>query len=93
MVAANRIAVWMGMLGESDAERIEALIERVGLPTRVGGLDLATIFEAHLHDKKFSRRTNRFVLPAGIGRAKVVSGVKERFITHALRECGARASN
>ncbi len=86
MVAANRIAVKMGLLKEGDSLKIRRLIERAGLPVSIRGLDLKKLYEAHLHDKKFCGDVNRFVLPVGIGRARVVKGVDESLIREALKK-------
>ncbi len=89
MVAANRIAAHMGMLREAERARIEELIRRAGLPEKTEGLSMKKVFEAHLHDKKFSAKTNRFVLPMRIGKVKIVAGVEERLVVQALRGCAA----
>jgi 3-dehydroquinate synthase len=69
MVAATRIAVKLGLAGEDFLSRLQALIQRAGLPTSFAdrrGL-LECIVRAMQMDKKFKEGRNLFVLPKGIG--------------------------
>lgn len=84
MVASARIAEKLGMLSSRDAFRIETLIEKCGLPTKVKGLKLHAIYNALLHDKKFVNGKARMVLPVAIGKVKVVDNVPERVIKEVL---------
>jgi 3-dehydroquinate synthase len=86
MAAASRISEALGILKKTDADRIEALLKRTGLPVKAEGLKPAAMYGAHLHDKKFVRGTNRFVLPVKIGMVRVVEGVPERIVKSAIRE-------
>ena len=69
MVAAARISARLNLCDEEDAERLEALIERAGLPTRVpeSELDAEMVLETMKYDKKFEEGVNRFVLMTDIG--------------------------
>jgi 3-dehydroquinate synthase len=87
MVVASRIALTLGMMSASTAGRIEALIERVGLPTRLKGIPLSRLERSYLRDKKFVRGKNRLVLPVCIGRVKVIEGVPDAAIKKAIRAC------
>ncbi len=76
MVAAAEIAVVREMLSREDADRIRALIEAFGLPTRVDEpLDLGTQMAYMQKDKKVSQGKIRFVLPTAIGEVVTVSDV------------------
>lgn len=86
MVAAADIALRLKLIRARDALRIEALIKKAGLPTAIKGLGFSDIYEAQLHDKKFIRGKNRFVLPVKIGRVKVVEGISESIVKAVLRE-------
>jgi 3-dehydroquinate synthase len=69
MVAATRMAVSLGMVGEDFQRRLFALIERSGLPTsfpETPGL-FDQVIRAMQSDKKFRDGKNLFVLPTGIG--------------------------
>ncbi len=85
MVVAARIAEKLKLLSARDALRIESLIERCGLPTRIKGLKFSVIHDALTHDKKFVNGRARMVLPIGIGRVKVVDNVPERIIKEVLK--------
>lgn len=80
MVIAADIAVDLKLLSRNDAERIISLIRKCGLPTRAEGLALQKICNALCHDKKFTTGKNRFVLPVGIGRVKIVEGVPAKIV-------------
>lgn len=79
MIAAGRIAIKLGLFKEPEALRVEELIRNCGLPVSINNVSRMRIYEAHLHDKKFSRR-NRFILASRIGSAKAVDGVPDSVI-------------
>ncbi len=70
MVAAAAIARRCGLLSEKDAVRIEALLTRLNLPTRLSGRREA-ILSAMRKDKKREGEDILFVLPEGIGKAVI----------------------
>lgn len=70
MVAAAAIANRCGLLSEIDAARIEALLSRMNLPTRLSGQRQA-ILSAMRKDKKREGEEILFVLPEGIGKAVI----------------------
>jgi 3-dehydroquinate synthase len=77
MVAACRCAVARGLLQASAADRVERLIARAGLPTRLpsngGPADVgAEILRRMGFDKKAERHALRLILPCGIGDVRVV---------------------
>ncbi len=72
MVAAGAIAVQLGLWTQVECDRQTALIQKVGLPTRLPpDLDLDAILDALQTDKKVSAGQVRFVLPTQIGAAIV----------------------
>lgn len=85
MAVASDISVAAGMLEARDRDRIEVLMKRCGLPVTARGISSRSILKAMAHDKKFINRKNRLVLPAGIGKVKVVEGVPEGVIRAALK--------
>ncbi len=85
MAVATRISLRLGMIKAGTADRIISIIAKVGLPTKIKGLRYEDVYRSHLHDKKFINRRNRFVLPSGIGKMKVVEGIPERIVRDALR--------
>jgi 3-dehydroquinate synthase len=71
MVAALRLSVRESGLPPSDAARVESLLRRAGLPTRLPGRPNRAFWKALLRDKKRGRTGIRVVLSRAIGRAKV----------------------
>jgi 3-dehydroquinate synthase len=69
MVAATRMAVRLGLVGEDFQRRLAALIGRAGLPAcYAGGPGLFDrLLRAMQMDKKFRDGRNLFVLPTGVG--------------------------
>ena len=85
MVIASDISCRMGMMKASELARIENLVKRLGLPADIKGLKFSSIYESHLHDKKFLHGRNRLILPVGIGRVKVVEDVPDGIIIEAIK--------
>ena len=71
MVMAARLSERLGRLAASDANRIEALVARAGLPTRGPRLGSARYLELMRHDKKADAGEIRFVLLEGLGAARL----------------------
>jgi len=86
MCIAADIACGLGILERDEAKRMECLIAKCGLPTRIRGLKFRKIYEAHLHDKKFMQGKNRFVLSSGVGNVRVVETIPGRLITESIRK-------
>ena len=70
MVLASNISFKKGYLSTEDAKRIEELLEKLILPTRLQ-LDRKKIFDALRKDKKRREDSIHFVLLDGIGHAVV----------------------
>lgn len=86
MVVAANISADLGILPKGDLRRIRNTISDAGLPTDIRGLRLSDIYEAHLHDKKFMHRKNRFVLPERIGRVRIMQDIPEKLIRRTLKD-------
>ena len=67
IVAACKIAQYLGMVDDSVLRRAEAVLKRIGLPVAVSGIDPEDIFNKMLHDKKIKNGSLTFVLPKKIG--------------------------
>ena len=85
MVAASSIACHLKMFAKEEKDRIEELLKRIGLCTKIKSTCPKKIMEAVLFDKKFAGKT-RLVLPTRIGEVKVVEGVEESLIQAAIEE-------
>lgn len=68
MAVINDIAVQMGIMNQKDAQRIEDLLCKVGLPTRIKQVNLNDIMEMVEHDKKAINGVNRFIFAIKIGK-------------------------
>ena len=65
MVLESRAAEAAGILKRGEADRITALLERLGLPTCIpAGIDPGRILEAARSDKKSRKGELRYALPA-----------------------------
>lgn len=86
MVAANHIAVAHAGMSAADADRIRALLERCGLPTRLPrGADADDIIHRLRFDKKRTATKLRFVLCPCIGNAAVFDDVPASLVEQAVR--------
>ncbi len=70
MVLASELSVERGYLPVEDARRIEELLQKVGLPTRLRG-DGGEVLDALRKDKKRKGDSIHFVLLHGLGNAVV----------------------
>ncbi len=86
MVMANELAKRVGLLGEEDARRIEALLKRYDLPTCYPVKDPRNFYEHFFLDKKSFNQKLTFVLPKGIGDFLITDKIKEEDIMSVLRE-------
>jgi len=71
MVAAGRIAVLKGLMGENDFDRQNALLKRAGIAGDVDGIAVDEVVDAMFRDKKVSSGKIRFILPDGIGAVRI----------------------
>ncbi|MCX7015246.1 MAG: 3-dehydroquinate synthase [Candidatus Sumerlaeota bacterium] len=86
MVGAGRIAVAMSLWAPQECERLRALLERAGLPTRMPPLATEAVLARMGHDKKIVGRTLRFVLPEAIGRVVLRDDVPADLLANAIEE-------
>ena len=86
MVAATKISLSLGLIRMKDAVRIIDLIAKLKLPVSCAGESLKSIYDAHLHDKKFIHGKNRFVLPVHIGETRIIENIPDSVITKVLKE-------
>jgi 3-dehydroquinate synthase len=86
MCMAARLSEKMGWLASGETARIEQLIGRARLPTRVQGLDPARMLALMAVDKKAKDGAIRLVLLKGIGEAVVTSGYHAASLNEVLAE-------
>jgi 3-dehydroquinate synthase len=92
MALAARLSAALGIADRTDADRLEALLQRLGLPTqRPENADPQRIVALMRLDKKALSDRLRLILWRGIGRAEVVDGVDAAAIVASLQ--GTKAGN
>jgi 3-dehydroquinate synthase len=78
-----------GFMAGADATRVERLLERAGLPTRMTGVTPATALEHMRIDKKVQGGRVRLVLLRGIGKAFLTADYPVAALNHTLAaRCG-----
>lgn len=92
LVMAAAMSVACGSLTAADAERVRALIERAGLPTRIDSVTPAAALEHMKIDKKVLGGRLRLVLLRSIGEAFLSADYPPAALTQTLgAHFGARA--
>ncbi len=85
MVLAARLSAALGMASQNDADALQALLARFGLPTQVpAGLSPAALLARMYLDKKAQASGLRFVLWDGPGAARVVADVPQETVLAVL---------
>lgn len=90
MNVAGQIALVTGLWSSSSHSRMISLLRKAGLPVQFPKLDKKAerqFWEALQKDKKHISGQLRFVLPTKVGSVVVKSGVPERVVRNAIREC------
>ncbi|MCE5234284.1 MAG: 3-dehydroquinate synthase [Mizugakiibacter sp.] len=76
MLLAARLSARLGLAGAADAERLRALLARLGLPLAPPpGADADALLARMALDKKNDAAGLRLILWRGVGRAEIVAGV------------------
>ncbi len=90
MVLAADLSTRIGMASVDDRDRLNDLLARLGLPTRVpSGYAAQTLLDAMRLDKKALSGQLRLILWRGIGRAEIVGSVADEKILETLWANGA----
>jgi 3-dehydroquinate synthase len=89
MRAAARLSVAVAGLPERDRARLEALLDRLGLPRRMPPLSIRRLDDALRHDKKRARVV-RWVLTPRMGHASVPRPIDRRLVRAVMLAVGAR---
>jgi len=84
MLAAGRISNQMGILDQSELNRLKCVIEKAGLPTKIPSLKAKRLIQAMEHDKKVLKGKIRFVLARSIGTVFITDEVNSSLIEQAL---------
>lgn len=86
LVAAARLSYALGLCDSGLAEEVEDIVDKVGLPTRLGNLDAEALFAAMGTDKKWQSGHSRFVLLKGMCQPMIVEDVPKATIIQILKE-------
>ncbi len=88
MLAENRLSVRRGWLSARDAQRVAALLARLGLPTRLPrALDADVVLSAMRHDKKNADRRITLALVESIGRTRLAADFDDTTLAEVIAEC------
>lgn len=90
LAAACDLGVALLGMPREEAERVERLLERMGLPVRYRGASPAQIRARMAHDKKAKGGRLRFVVPERLGRARLLEGIPEGLLERILEERASR---
>lgn len=86
MVLAARLSAQLGRAPAADAERLAALLTRLGLPTRIPpGLDPAALLARMRLDKKAVSGTLRLIVWRGLGQAEIANDIPDTALLPVLR--------
>ncbi|MDA0347423.1 MAG: 3-dehydroquinate synthase [Verrucomicrobia bacterium] len=90
LVMAGELSLRLGNLSQQDVERIQTLISRYSLPTKLEApLAVNDLLAAMLRDKKVDRGTLRFVGMKSIGQAYTIPEVETELVVEILLKYGA----
>ncbi len=85
MVMANRLAMALGMFGPEEAERVEKLLARYGLPTDYAIDSAEAFYDRFFLDKKSHDNKITFIVPERIGRFRMVQNPDRSVVLDVLR--------
>lgn len=86
IVCAGRLSQRLGLCDADTVALIEDVVGEIGLPTRLGGLDVEALWAAMATDKKWQSGKSRFVLLKGAQQPVIVEGVTHDDVIAVLNE-------
>lgn len=86
LVAAARLGERLGHTEPGLADRVAAVLQRVGLPVSCEGMSVDDVLAAMRLDKKRAAGSLRFVVPFAPGKVQVVEGVDEQVLREVVAE-------
>ena len=91
MALAARLSQRLGLIGQEEVRRVDAILKAAGLPARAPDLGLERYLELMGHDKKVEGGRIRFVLLKRIGEALVSAEVPRAALAEVLGPAQAHA--
>lgn len=85
LVAAARLSLALGMCDATLPDRVQDILQQVGLPVRFSGLDPDAIYAAMSTDKKWQGGKSRFILLRGVGQVEIVKDVPRDAVIDVLK--------
>jgi 3-dehydroquinate synthase len=86
IVMANRLAVKLGYLTETEEKRIKRVLEKYNLPTTFKIENVEEFYNHFFADKKTLNNSIKFVIPNGIGSYKIVKDIDKEVILEILNQ-------
>ncbi len=86
LVAAARLSYALGLCDSGLAEEVEDIVEKVGLPTRLGKLDAEALYAAMGTDKKWQAGHSRFIFLKVMCQPMIVEDVPKATVIQVLKE-------
>jgi len=90
MVVATRISTELGGAAPTLVDRIERILTLWGLPVRCPPVNVNSIWEAMIYDKKQCGDSLLWILPKAIGEVEIAKDVSPSLVRSVLRDLGAR---
>ncbi len=92
MLMANATSVKMGLMNETEADRVKALLEKYSLPTTYSISDVNSFYETFFLDKKSTDTDITFILAVGLGDVKITKECEKSVIIDVLEEFSVQKS-
>lgn len=84
MAMANELAVSLGLMNRSEAQRIKKLLEKYGLPVTYSIQDVDRFYETFYLDKKSSDSAVTFIIPKHLGEVEITDRIDEKAVKACL---------
>ena len=84
MVMAAALSSRLGLIKESDVERVRKLLARAGLPVKGPEIPVERLLELMAVDKKAAKGKTRFILFNALGRAALPAEVDSRLVRETI---------
>lgn len=68
IIGAYKMAQYLEMVNEETVNKVTQTIEKVGLPTKLSGINVEKVYEQMFYDKKVRKDKLVFILPKKIGK-------------------------